>query len=206
MTLLLLVRHGTTDQTGKRLYGRSPHVHLSDAGLRQAETVAHRLAPVRPTALYTSPIERCAETAAAIGEVCRLEAVPDRRLEEIDYGRFTGRTFAALNRTRLWRRVHRVPSGVRFPDGETLSEAQRRIVETLDELVERHPRGRVVAVSHGDPICMAVAHYAGLHIDMYMRLQVSPGSVSAVRVGDGPPKILTLNETGDLGELRPPRR
>jgi probable phosphomutase (TIGR03848 family) len=206
VTLLLLVRHGTTDQTGKRLYGRSPHVHLSEAGRRQAEAVARRLAPVRPTALYTSPIERCTETAAAIGETCRLEAVPMPGLEEIDYGRFTGRTFAALNRTRLWRRLHRVPSSVRFPEGETLPEAQRRIVTALDELVERHPRGRIVVVSHGDPICMAVAHYAGLHLDLYMRLQVSPGSVSAVRVGDGPPKLLTLNETGDLGELRPPRR
>jgi probable phosphomutase (TIGR03848 family) len=206
VTLLLLVRHGTTDQTGKRLYGRSPNVHLSDAGRRQAEAVARRLVPVRPTALYTSPIERCAETAEAVGDACRLKAVPMSGLEEIDYGRFTGRTFAALNRTRLWRRVHRVPSGVRFPEGETLPEAQRRIVEALEEVAERHPRGRVVVVSHGDPICMAVAHYAGLHLDMYMRLHVSPGSVSAVRVGDGVPKILLLNETGGLAELRPPRR
>jgi len=201
VTLLLLVRHGTTDQTGKRLYGRSPGVRLSDAGRRQAEALGRRLAPVRPTALYTSPVERCTETATAIGEVCRLKAVTMAGLEEIDYGRFTGRTFAALNRTRLWRRLHRVPSGVRFPDGETLPEAQRRIVEALEELVERHPRGRLVVVSHGDPICMAVAHYAGLHLDMYMRLHVSPGSVSAVRVGDGPPKVLVLNENGDLGEL-----
>jgi probable phosphomutase (TIGR03848 family) len=206
VTLLLLVRHGTTDLTGKRLYGRIPGVHLSEDGRRQAEAVARRLMPVRPTALYTSPIDRCTETAAAIGEACGLEAVRVPDLAEIDYGRFTGRSFASLARTRLWRRLHRIPSGVRFPEGETLNEAQARMVSALEAIVGRHPRGRVAVVSHGDPICMALAHYAGLHIDLFMRLQVFPGSVSAVRVEDAGPKVLAINDTGSLAHFGPSRR
>jgi probable phosphoglycerate mutase len=206
VTLLLLVRHGTTDLTGKRLYGRTPGVHLSEDGRRQAEDVARRLRPVRPTALYTSPIDRCTETAAAIGSACGLDPVPEPDLAEIDYGRFTGRSFASLARTRLWRRVHRNPSGVRFPEGETLAEAQARIVSALEAIAGRHPRGRVAVVSHGDPICMALAHYAGLHIDLFMRLHVSPGSVSAVRVEDAGPKVLVVNDTGTLAHLGPSRR
>jgi probable phosphomutase (TIGR03848 family) len=206
VTLLLLVRHGTTDLTGKRLYGRSPGVHLSEDGRRQAEAVARRLLPVRPTALYTSPIDRCTETAAAIGEACGLEAVRMPDLAEIDYGRFTGRSFASLARTRLWRRLHRIPSGVRFPEGETLNEAQARMVSALEAIVGRHPRGRVAVVSHGDPICMALAHYAGLHIDLFMRLQVFPGSVSTVGVEDAGPKVLAVNDTGSLAHFGPSRR
>lgn len=206
MTLLLFVRHGTTDLTGKRLYGRSPGVHLSEDGRRQAEAVARRLTPVRPTALYTSPIDRCTETAAAIAEACGLQAVRVPDLAEIDYGRFTGRSFASLARTRLWRRLHRVPSGVRFPDGETLNEAQARMVSALEAIAGRHPRGRVAVVSHADPICMALAHYAGLHIDLFMRLQVSPGSVSAVRVEDAGLKVLMVNDTGSLAHFGPSRR
>jgi probable phosphomutase (TIGR03848 family) len=206
VTVLLLIRHGTTDLTGKRLYGRTPDVHLSEDGRRQAEAVARRLAPVRPTALYTSPIDRCAETAEIIGKACGLEVTPVARLEEIDYGRFTGRTFTSLSRTRLWRRLHRLPSSVRFPCGETLAEAQGRVVTALEDLVDRHPRGRVIVVTHGDPISMAVAHYAGLHLDMFMRLHVSPGSVSAVRVDDAGPKVLVVNETGSLAELGPKPR
>jgi probable phosphomutase (TIGR03848 family) len=206
VTLLLLVRHGTTDLTGKRLYGRTPGVHLSEDGRRQAEAVARRLMPVRPTALYTSPIDRCTETAAAIGEACGLEAVRVPDLAEIDYGRFTGRSFASLARTRLWRRLHRIPSGVRFPEGETLNEAQARMVSALEAIVGRHPRGRVAVVSHGDPICMALAHYAGLHIDLFMRLQVFPGSVSTVGVEDAGPKVLAVNDTGSLAHFGPSRR
>lgn len=204
MTTLLLLRHGTTDLTGKRLYGRSQDVHLSEEGRRQADHLGERLGPLRPSALYTSPIGRCVETAERIAAACRLEARELEGLAEIDYGRWTGRSFASLARTRLWRRVHRVPSSVRFPDGETLSEAQRRIVDALETIVERHPRGLVAVVSHGDPIAMALAHYAGIHLDLFQRLQVSPGSISAVAVNDGLPRILVINDAGTLERLRPP--
>jgi probable phosphomutase (TIGR03848 family) len=205
MTVLLLVRHGTTDLTGKTLYGRSGDIHLSDEGRRQAENLGRRLAPLRPAALYSSPIERCMQTAQLVARACGLEPQEVPELMEIDYGRWTGRSFASLARTKLWRRVHRIPSGARFPGGETLPEAQHRVVSGLEKIVERHPRGLIAVVSHGDPIAMAIAHYAGMHLDLFQRLQVSPGSVSAVAVDDGPPKVLLVNDTGSLEGLRPRR-
>jgi probable phosphomutase (TIGR03848 family) len=206
VTTLLLLRHGTTDLTGKRLYGRSQDVQLSEEGRRQADHLGERLAPLRPSALYTSPIGRCVETAKRIAAACRLETRELEGLAEIDYGRWTGRSFASLARTKLWRRVHRVPSSVRFPDGETLPQAQRRIVDALETIVERHPRGLVAVVSHGDPIAMALAHYSGTHLDLFQRLQVSPGSISAVAVHDGLPRVLLVNDTGTLEHLRPSPR
>lgn len=205
MTVLVLARHGVTDLTGKTLYGRTSEVRLSDEGRRQAENLGRRLVPLKPAALYTSPIERCRETAEVVREACGLEPRDLPELMEIDYGRWTGRSFASLARTKLWRRVHRIPSGVRFPGGETLADAQRRVVAGLEGIAERHPRGLVVAVSHGDPIAMAIAHYAGIHLDLFQRLQVSPGSVSALALDDGPPKVLVVNDTGSLDGLRPAR-
>lgn len=55
MALLLLIRHGLTDSTGKRLYGWTPGVHLSDRGREQAERLAERLAGVPIRAIYSSP-------------------------------------------------------------------------------------------------------------------------------------------------------
>ena len=62
MTTLFLVRHGLTAQTGRILYGRTRGVGLDDRSLAQAEQLAQRLAPLRPTAIYSSPLERCVET------------------------------------------------------------------------------------------------------------------------------------------------
>jgi probable phosphomutase (TIGR03848 family) len=206
VAILLLIRHGVTDQTGKRLYGRS-EVHLSAAGREQALRVAERLRSVRLTALYSSPLVRCLETAAPIAEASGLKVSTVEDLQEIDYGTWTGKSFPALRRTKLWRRIHGTsPSSVRFPGGETLAEVQRRAVAALEGIAERHPRATVAVVSHGDVVLLALAHFAGTHVDQYQRLEAATASISAVRLTEGAPKILRVNDTGTLEDLNPPRR
>jgi probable phosphomutase (TIGR03848 family) len=205
MTVLLLIRHGVADATGKRLYGRSEGVHLSERGRAQADDLASRLAGLPLEAVYTSPLERCRETAERIARAHAVRAgtLPD--LLETDTGGWTGRTFGQIRRTRLWRRIRALPSSARFPDGESLAEVQARAVRALEAIAERHPRGLVAAVSHGDPIRLALAYYAGVPLDLFQRLEVAPASVSAVAVGAGPPLILRVNDTGSLEDLAPRR-
>jgi probable phosphoglycerate mutase len=206
VTVLLLIRHAVTDVTGKRLSGRTPGIHLSPEGRRQAEALAERLSAVPIAALYSSPLERCAETAGAIGEGRRLTVQLLPQLEEVAYGRWTGRPLAQLSRTTLWTKIQGSPSSVRFPEGETLGEVQRRAVDALDGVAARHPRGVVAAVSHADVIRLVLAHYAGVHLDLFQRLIVSPASVSAVALGDRVPRILRMNDTGTLDGLGAPRK
>ena len=66
MTTLFLIRHGLTAVTGKTLYGRTPGVSLDDRGRAQADALADLLAPVRLTAVYSSPLDRCVETMAPL--------------------------------------------------------------------------------------------------------------------------------------------
>jgi probable phosphomutase (TIGR03848 family) len=204
MTILLLVRHALTDMTGKRLSGQAPGIHLSAAGEEQAARLAERLSAVRLSAVYASPLERCLETAAPIASSQRLAVTPAPELQEVGYGRWTGRPIAPLTRTALWRRVHTTPSSARFPDGEAISDVQRRAVGALSDIADRYPRGRVAVVSHADVIRMVLAHYAGIHLDLFQRLIVSPASVSAVELRDGgPPRIIRANDTGTLADLGP---
>ena len=123
-------------------------------------------------------------------------------LREVEYGQWTGRSIAQLIRTSLWKRVHQNPSSVRFPGGEALPEVQRRSVQALEAIAARHPRGVVAAVTHADVIRLVLAHYAGVHLDLYHRIVISPASVSVVALGDGIPRILRLNDTGTLADLR----
>jgi probable phosphoglycerate mutase len=201
MAVILLVRHAVTEETGKRLYGRRAGVHLSDRGRGQAEEIAERVRHLPLAAVYSSPLERCVETAEPTARARGLEIRLDPGLQETDVGRWTGRTFVALRRIRAWRRLTVFPSLVRFPGGESLAEVQLRTVRTLQGIEGRH-RGRVVAVfSHGDPIRVALAHYVGLPLDLSGRLEMPPASVSAVALGDGPPSILLVGDTGRLENL-----
>jgi probable phosphomutase (TIGR03848 family) len=207
VTLLLLVRHAVTDITGKRLYGRSEGISLSEVGRQQAADLARRLGEVPLDALYSSPLDRCLETASPIGEACGVKVTPLEGVLEIDYGSWTGRPFTSLRRLRLWREFHGAnPSSPRFPGGETLLEAQRRAVEAVGELAERHPKATVAVVTHGDVVALVLAHYAGIHVDLFQRLEVAPASVTAIALGAGAPRIRRVNDTGTLGDLVQRRR
>jgi probable phosphomutase (TIGR03848 family) len=202
MTTLLLVRHGHTDAAGKRLTGRAPGVHLNELGRRQAERLVERLEGVRIDAIVSSPLERCRETAAPLAKARGRAVDVGRAWIEVGYGEWTGRSISQLRRTKLWRRVMFAPSNVRFPGGESLLEVQGRAVDATLDIAARHARGTVVVVSHADVIRLLVAHVAGMHADHLQRLSIDTASITAVSISDGFPRLLTVNDTDDLGVLR----
>jgi probable phosphoglycerate mutase len=197
VTTLLLVRHGNTSTTGKLLPGRAPGLHLAETGVRQAERAGERIAELkRVDAIYTSPLERARETAAPIAKATGVKPKVERGLLECDFGDWTGAELPKLMKLPEWRTVQRAPSTFRFPNGESFTEMQVRIVSTLDRLRARHHGGTIVCVSHADPIKAAMAHALGTHLDLFQRIIISTCSISAIGfAGDGP-MALTVNSTG----------
>jgi probable phosphomutase (TIGR03848 family) len=204
MTLLLLLRHAVTEQTGGRLSGWTPGLHLSDAGREQARALAERLAAVPIDAVYSSPLERCQETAGAVAEPRGLKVDTLEDLGEVRYGAWTGRELKSLAKEPLWKVVQGNFSAARFPDGESIFEMQARAVTAVERLREAHPKQTVAICSHADVIKALTGHYLGLHLDLCQRLVVSPASLTAVWFGPGP-YLLRLNDTGGSGDLVPPK-
>lgn len=206
-TVVLLVRHGSTPTTGKILPGRAPGLHLSDAGLAQADAVAERVGQLAgpgrsaPVAVYASPLERTVETARPIARALGLRVRSDRGLLECDFGEWTGAELKALAKKPEWAQVQRWPSGFRFPGGESFLEMQARITSTLARLAGLHQGETVVVVSHADPIKAAVASAAGTHLDLFQRLVISPCSVSAIAYTGSGQHVLSVNGTASLADL-----
>jgi len=202
---VLLVRHGLTATTGTVLPGRAPGLHLSEAGRSEAEAAAARIGALGGVrAVYASPLERAAETAAPIARATGRRIRTVEGLNECDFGAWTGRKLAELRRLAAWRQVQHTPSAFRFPGGESFAEMQTRICDTLGQLAARHRGGAIVAVSHADPIKAAVAQAVGTPLDLFQRLVVSPCSVTVIAYGGDGPVVLTVNSTGDdLRTLRP---
>ena len=205
-TLLLLVRHGETPTTGTVLPGRAPGLHLSGRGRAQAMAVAERLAGLPVDALYSSPLERACETAEPTAAAAGLSVTPDPGLVECDFGDWTGAALADLSRLPEWQAVQHSPSAFRFPNGESFREVQSRMVGALEVLAAAHPGGVVVCFSHADPIKAAVAHALGTHLDLFQRIIIGTGSISAIACREGKaPAVLTVNSTPEsLSRLRRP--
>jgi probable phosphoglycerate mutase len=207
MTTLVLLRHATTPATGKRLGGRTPGVHLDERGIGQAEAAARRLAPLPIEAVYTSPMERTRETARIVARAKGLSLRTERGLLEVDFGAWTDRPLADLRRLALWSTVQSSPSRVRFPQGESLREAQARAVDATERIAAAHPKGVVVLVSHADIIKAIVAHHLGMALDLFQRIVVDPASSSVLVLGAShPPALLSLNDTSDPGAPAPARK
>ena len=200
MTTFFFVRHGVTSHTGHRLSGRLPDVPLTDQGKVQARAVAERLASARLAAVYSSPIDRTMQTARPIAARHGLRVQVRRNLTELEFGRWTNRSFKTLSRTKLWPVIQRWPSGARFPDGESFLEVQQRAVREVEDLRTKHPSQAVCCVSHADVIKVIVAHYLGMHLDMFQRIDIGPASITAIAIGDGGPRVLTVNAPAGTAE------
>jgi probable phosphomutase (TIGR03848 family) len=205
VTTVLLVRHGLTRMTGPVLAGWTPDVHLDERGQEQARLLGERLAPVPVAAVVTSPLERCRETAAALG---RDETAVDERVGEARYGDWTGQELKQLAKNPLWRVVQAHPSAAAFPGGEALRDTQARAVTAVRDWNGRlGPDATYAVVSHGDVIKAVLADALGMHLDLFQRLVVDPCSVSVVRYTELRPFVVRMNDVGgSVADLVPPKR
>ncbi|HEY0733600.1 MAG TPA: MSMEG_4193 family putative phosphomutase [Herpetosiphonaceae bacterium] len=199
MTQILLIRHAVNDvMKAKKLAGWMPDVHINEEGRQQAQAVAERLRDMPITAIYSSPLDRTRETAEPLAQALGLEVQIREDIGEVQYGDWTGKSLEELSKLDVWKVVQLYPSGMRFPGGETIREMQARIVNQLESIAADHPREIVAVFSHADVIKAALAHYLGVHLDLFQRIVVNPTSVSVLRLTPYGPQVLRINDDGPL--------
>lgn len=188
MSRFILIRHAAVEPAVSRISGRLPNIHLSEAGRRQARQLGEFLAAENMEAIYSSPRERALETAEflARGESERIEIAAE--LDEIDYGRWTGAELESLKGDERWNAFNSIRSCTRIPGGELMIEAQARAAGFINRLHERFGESATLGlVTHADVIRAALAYYLAMPIDLMLRLDITPASVSIAAIdGQGP--------------------
>jgi probable phosphoglycerate mutase len=136
------------------------------------------------------------ETATPIAESHRLKIIQEPDLMDTDIGKWQGRSWKFLRLTKVWKIVQHAPSRFRFPEGESFPEAQTRIVNALESVIQKHnkPKDVVAAVFHADPIKLAVAHFLGMPLDHFQRLSCDTGSLTALYVSEMGANLIKLNQ------------
>lgn len=190
-TRFLLIRHGLTDHLGERISGRMPGVHLSDAGQRSLWRLGKEARAAKFDEIFSSPLERCRETAEAIAGG-KAVLIRDDFLES-DFGKWTGLTFDDLHRLDDWKRYNRQRSAVRAPDGESAYDVQYRAVRGLWQIRECFG-GRVFAiVTHADVIRALVCFVLGMPLDYLLRLHIDPASLTEIEMDEHGMRVLRVN-------------
>jgi len=204
VTTLLLLRHGRTTANASGVLAGDLPVELDDYGRAQAEAVGVRLAPLPLAAVVSSPLLRCRQTVelALPGRPVQIEP----RLTECGYGDWIGRPLKELAGEPLWRTVQQHPAAATFPGGESMASMATRAVAAIrawdTRLAAEHGDAAIwVASSHGDVIKAIVADALALHLDLFQRINVEPGSITAIRYTEHRPFLLRLSDSG--GDLTP---
>jgi len=195
-TTVLFIRHGENEwTTTHKLAGRTAGVHLNEQGQKQAAALGERLAQTKLDAIYSSPLERTVETATAIANHHNLKLKKHEGLLEVDYGKWTGKKIKKLTKKKSWHTIQHYPSGANFPGGETMYQMQTRFVQTINQLVANHPGQTIAVVGHADLIKSAVAHYLGVHFDLFQRIVISTASITTIAFMPTGPRVISVNDT-----------
>ncbi len=174
---MVLVRHGPVAVEPGLCYGRLD----VDPACRPAgvvERVTAGLAGQPFTCLWTSPSRRCRLVAEMIGQAFGRAPRVDGRLQELDFGRWEGRSWSGLPRAELDAWAANIEDGSP-PDGETgacLVERVTAFRRTLATMSGPH-----VIVSHGGPLKVLSAVLRGRAADL-LAPTAALGSVEFIRL------------------------
>jgi len=153
----------------------------------------------RPAAWFCTPLSRTRRTAEAIFAAGYPEqplAVEPGLIEQ-NLGDYQGLRHAALPPL-LTAPAHPfwpLAATETPPNGESVADVLVRVGVALDRLVERHPGGDLVMVSHGGAIRAAVAHAMAIDADRALHLSVYNLSLTRLeRLPEGW-RVVSVNES-----------
>ena len=192
---IVLVRHGLPLRVELETGIADPE--LAAEGHEQAAKMAAYLGVEDVEAVYVSPLRRALETARPLCKVLGLEAVVSEGVAEFDRN---SREYVPVEELRAsndprWEKLLRGEwDGV----DEDPSIFKARVVETVEDMIARHPGGRVVVVCHGGVINQYLAHVLGIetNIGFFYPKYTSIHRVMAARSGQR--SIVSINEASHL--------
>lgn len=199
---ILLIRHAAHAHLGNVLSGRMPGLGLSPQGLSQAERLAARCSTMSIDGLESSPVQRAVETARAIVAARpRLTVTTVANLDELDFGEWSGRSFADLAEDPRWQTWNAARETAVAPAGESMTQAQARAWAHIEATAAQRPGQTIAMVTHCDIIRGVIAQVLGLSLDHILRFDIDPASISRLAIGPWGAKVLSMNETcpGVLG-------
>jgi broad specificity phosphatase PhoE len=170
MLTLYLLRHGEVHNPTGIIYGRLPGFGLSDNGRDQIDHTAQLLKTLGPfDALYASPMQRAQESAGLVSQHLDLPVRTEETIIETEIGTFQGKRFEDLPQPYITEERQHVQI-------EAAASMRARILSFVTAVYQRYPDGRVVAVSHRDPIIVALLHWQGRQLEELSDFSLEPGS------------------------------
>jgi probable phosphoglycerate mutase len=194
--MIIFLRHAQAENNTKRiLAGRTEGVHLTKAGIEQAESIAKYLKSLDISAIYSSPIERASHTAEIVAKNNSLDYELDDRITEIDMGRFTRMNYDDMfaKYGNIFLKFYENDPVIAEHEVETFLEVQRRILDMVAHVVKKHKNENVILVTHMDPIKSMLSIVMDLKPKTLFELIIANASLTIIKEHENKFSLSAIN-------------
>lgn len=197
---LILVRHGQVEGISPPRFRGRKDLPLTELGRKQAEaTAAYIAGNWQVSAVVTSPLARCIDTAAPIATATGAPVISTDNLLDFDYGEWAWKTHPEVREKwpdlyRLW---FTMPQLVRIPGGDSLQDLLLRTGEALRSMMEQHDGEVIAAVAHDSVNRALLVQLLDLSLSAFWSFKQNPCCVNVIAIGGRKP-IRTINCTAHL--------
>jgi probable phosphoglycerate mutase len=196
----VLLRHGQTPMSVEKRYAGTSDVPLTEAGVRQAEAAARRLAAAGIGVIVASPLLRAVRTAQEVAAVTGVPVLTDEGFRETDFGAWEGLTFAEVReRWPAEMAAWLADPEVAPPGGESFAEASKRVTDALHRVLAGREGQTILIVSHVTPIKTLVAQALLAPPPSLYRMHLDVAALCEIDwYADGPAVLRSFNDTSHL--------
>lgn len=188
---VLLIRHGETDATKKRIYCGHSDPCLNREGVAQGEDLKKKLRNIVVNKIYASDLIRARDFAGLIFNTSVIETSTEIR--EMNFGIFEGLTHEELmsDHNGLYTRWIDDPGKTDIPGGETILAFKSRVIGFYEKVLNCD---RTIAfVTHAGPIRVILADLTGA--DDIGPIKIDTAGISVVDYKDSNVIVRTINDT-----------
>ena len=194
--MIIFLRHAQAENNTKRiLAGRTEGVPLTKTGIEQAERIAKYLASIDISAIYSSPIERASHTAEIVAKNNSLDYELDDRLTEIEMGKFTLMNYDDMfaKYGNIFLKFYENDPVIAEQEVETFLHVQKRILDIVNHIVEKHKNENVILVTHMDPIKSMLSTVMDLKPKALFELIIANASLTIIKEQDKKFSLSAIN-------------
>ena len=167
---LFITRHGETDWNVQEKVCGISEAQLTENGRQQAQLLAQQLERDKDKnnigAIYVSPLKRARETASYIEQALHIQAVVEKRIQEVNFGSFEGKNW----KSDAFLQIRHSPF-MKFPGGESLTLAAVRSYSFIEEIAKKSD-SNVLFVCHGLISAIMSTYFKSMSIEDFMNLKI----------------------------------
>lgn len=199
MKRLILCRHGESEFNAKRIIQGHIDTDLTPAGIVQARLAAEELKNFSIQKIYSSDLKRAFRTAQIIADVLNMEVLKDKRIREMSFGEWEGRTYDHIFETdyEIFQGWLKNPVACPLPYQEDIENFRHRLESFLEDILIL-PEERILIVAHGGSIQGIICILADLGLENLWSLKHTNTGISVVETDGEKTDIKLLNYSKHL--------